>query len=266
MVMNYAPGSEKNPKLVEQKRADNENNLEWLLRAFNALKGKEPLAQSYILLLGGTDTLSWRIRAGQSQLRFDMLPSYWSTSALLCANAENVDKSKVLHIPLFQPQGGFFATERNGVVESPVSIFKDSEHWKNIALIAFPKAQEDVLNSLPHFQRGRNYIDALEHILRWLAFAWGVARTPTPINDGIGLPTACMLESLYSGAGMDLTPGLETRASTPEAIWATASRWYKHFENNKLKMPKGRFCTPDSYNINDGHKKPSGRANKSTED
>lgn len=249
MVMNYVPDAKKNPELVKLVRQTKESNLQWLSRAFDAIKGEQSLQQSYILLLGGSDTLSWRIRVGQSHLRFDMLPSYWSTSALLRLSPDGLLKSDIIHVPLLQPSDGPFATERNGVVNSPLSLFEDADHWKNIALIALPVPQKKVLESLPHFRKGRNVIDALEHVLRWLAFAWGVARTSTPIHEGIGLPTACMLESLYANAGIDLTPGLETRASSPEAIWATVRRWYGHYVRNQLPPPKGCYYTPHSYQI-----------------
>ncbi|WP_313697365.1 hypothetical protein [Achromobacter sp.] len=252
MAMKFTPVSVSNPAFVKQKRRAAQGNLDWLSRALADFGDKEPLNLSYILLVGGNDTLSWRLRTAQSHLRFDLLPSYWTSAVLLKLHKQGLEKSTVIHVPLIQPGEGLFATERNGVVESRLADFDDAGVWKNIALIALPVPQKDVLAQLEQFERGRGYVDALEHVLRWLAFAWGVARTPNPIHDGIGLPSACMLEALFAAAGMDITPGLETRASSPEAIWATALYWYNYYEINQRTPPKGRFFTPHDYDITDG--------------
>lgn len=61
-----------------------------------------------------------------------------------------------------------------------------------------------------------------------------------------------MLETLFAAAGLDITPGLESRVSSPEAIWATARYWYDYYDKNKREAPKGRFFTPHDYDIKDG--------------
>ncbi|UVM48050.1 MULTISPECIES: hypothetical protein [unclassified Pseudomonas] len=252
MSAKYTTVSRSNPEIQKLRRKGKEDNVEWIGRAITELVDKKNTDQSYVLLLGATDTLGWRLRIGQSHLRFDMLPSYWSTSAFLKVSPKGIAQSSILHVPLFQPETGMFASERNGVVETPLQHLEDPDHWKNIAVIALPKSQKEVLSKLDQFEKGRAYVDALEHVLRWLAFSWGVARTPNPIHDGIGLPSACMLETLYASAGLDLTPGLETRASSPEAIWATAMFWYDYYTKNNVQPPKGRYWTPHEYKIEDG--------------
>jgi len=42
-----------------------------------------------------------------------------------------------------------------------------------------------------------------------------------------GMPSAAMLETAYATNGFDLTPGLESRSSCPEAIWQSASWWHE---------------------------------------
>lgn len=249
MPMMYKQDAAKNPDFIEQKRPTGENNLAWVQRALDNLGEDNPAESAYILLLGANDTLAWRLRLAQSHLRFDMLPSYWSTAVLLIRHKSDPDKHTILHVPLLQPADASFAAERNGVMESPLSDIDDAHKWKNIALIAFPVAQQQVLDQRAGFERGRSYLDALEHILRWLAFAWGVARTPNPIFDGTGMPSACMLESLFASAGLDITPNLESRASSPEAIWATAHHWGDYYTQNNQSGPKGRYFTPHRYDI-----------------
>lgn len=249
MPMMYKQDAAKNPDFIKQERPSGENNLAWVQRALDSLGEDKPSESACILLLGANDTQAWRLRTAQSHLRFDMLPSYWSTAVLLIRHKSQPEKHRVLHVPLLQPDDAPFAAERNGVIESPLSDFDDAHKWKNIALIAFPVAQQQVLDQRQGFERGRSYLDVLEHVLRWLAFSWGVARTPNPIFDGFGLPSACMLETLFASAGLDITPGLESRASSPEAIWATAHHWGDYYAQNNQPGPKGRFFTPHRYDI-----------------
>jgi hypothetical protein len=39
-----------------------------------------------------------------------------------------------------------------------------------------------------------------------------------------------MLEIVFGAAGFDLTPGLESRASCPEAMWQAAKWWHEYYE------------------------------------
>lgn len=143
------------------------------------------------------------------------------------------------------------ATRTNGVVERPLKDFADPVKWPNIAIIALPLPQNVLFEKIQAFERSRGTLDALEHILKWLAFSWGVARTPNPLTDGIGLPSSCMLETACAAAGFDLTPGLESRASCPEAIWVAALHWYGYFEEFAGRRPAGRFTTPHRFPIED---------------
>src|SRR5262249_18368375 len=70
-------------------------------------------------------------------------------------------------------------------------------------------------------------------------------------HENYGLPSACMLETICAGEGFDLTPGLESRASCPEAIWAAALHWHDFFEKTggAEKVPFGRYAVSHSYPI-----------------
>ena len=87
--------------------------------------------------------------------------------------------------------------------------------------------------------------------MRWLAFCWGSARTSNPLHENYGIPSACMLEIACAAARFDLTPGLEARASCPEAIWAAAKHWQDYYEKTTdgNRSPKGRYWTPHHYPI-----------------
>lgn len=65
----------------------------------------------------------------------------------------------------------------------------------------------------------------------WLAYVWGAGRAANPLLDSQGIPSAAMVELVLGGAGYDLTPGLESRASCPEAIWQAARWWHSYYED-----------------------------------
>jgi hypothetical protein len=239
----------RNPNFVEQPREREENNLAWGERAARAMAAAGPEAWTYVALLGGSDTLSFRMRLAQAHLRRDMLPSYWSEAILVELEAASFAGASAVHVPLLQPEGPGFATRTNGVVSRPLTDFGDSVRYPNIALIAMPVPQAEIVQRVADFKRSRSTLDALEHVLRWLAFSWGVARTGNPLHENYGLPSACMLETVCAAAGLDLTPGLESRASCPEAIWSAAAYWQDYFQQAHGKMPIGRFCHPHYYPI-----------------
>lgn len=250
----------RNRQLHELERGADEDNLQWATRAVGEMGSGGPDDWTYLLLLGGSDTLSFRLRVAQSHLRRDMLPSFWSEAALVQLRELSVARAKALHVPLLQPSGGPIATRSNGVVERPLKDFADARRWPNIAVVALPVPQAQILEKVQAFKHGRATLDALEHVLRWLAFAWGAARTPNPLSDGIGLPSACMLETAFAAAKFDLTPGLESRASCPEAIWVAALHWYDYFESFAGRQPTGRYTTPHRFPIDDGGGAPPARA------
>lgn len=244
-----ASPDERNPQFTELERKPDEGNLQWGLRAVTEISSAGPEAWSYLALLGGSDTLSFRLRIAQSQARADMLPSYWSDSIFIELAGASLDGAAAVHVPLTQPGTPSFPPRQNGVVRRPLSDFDDAVRYPNIALIALPVPQAKILERIDQFRHSRSTLDALEHLLRWLSFAWGVARTGNPLNENYGLPSACMLEIAFAAENFDLTPGLESRAACPEAIWSTARVWHDYFVQTDTKVPMGRYWHPHAYSI-----------------
>jgi hypothetical protein len=240
-----------NPGLKELKRKAREGNLAWGERAVQNMGTGDHTTWTYAVLLGGTDVLSYRLRMAQAHLRRDMLPSLWSECLLVKLDSASLEGAEAIHVPLIQPDNLALATRDNGVVSRPLSDFDDSQRYPNIALIALPFAQAEILDKVEQFKRSRSTLDALEHVLRWLAFAWGVARTPNPLHENYGFPSACLLETAFAAARFDLTPGLESRASCPEAIWVATKFWHEYFVEFAKEAPKGRYSTSHRYPILD---------------
>ncbi|HEY3596085.1 MAG TPA: hypothetical protein VGL08_01015 [Paraburkholderia sp.] len=254
-----------NPLFTSFERKDNETNTRWGERAVLDMATQGPDSNTYVVLLGGCDTLAFRVRVAQSHLRSDMLPSFWSESILVELGGATLKDAKAIYVPLHQPEGPAFAARVNGVVTRPLTDFDDPQRFPNIAVIALPIAQQKVCDKVPSFQQSRATLDALEHVLRWLAFAWGAARTPNPLHDNYGLPSTCMIETVCAAANFDITPGLESRASCPEAIWAAANYWHEYFAKFNGSKPSGRYWTPHRYPIvepGDAAQPPAPRAAK----
>lgn len=251
MVRQAKSGTEQpSPECLKLDRETDEGNLKWAVRAAGAMGAIDPEHWSMVALFGGADTLAFRLRVAQSHLRRDMLPSFWSESCLIRMTDPSWKNNEAIHVPLSQPDGPFFSPHANGVVVRPLADFDDALRYPNISLIAIPVQQERMLARLATFQRSRSALDALEHVLRWLAFSWGVSRTPNPLHDNYGLPSACLLETICAAEGFDLTPGLESRASCPEAIWAAALFWHTYYgKTGTGKVPFGRYCIGHSYPI-----------------
>jgi hypothetical protein len=53
----------------------------------------------------------------------------------------------------------------------------------------------------------------------WLAFIWGVRDSNNPLVDSVSIPSAAFVETCFSTARQDVTPGITTRVVTPESIW-----------------------------------------------
>ena len=76
----------------------------------------------------------------------------------------------------------------------------------------------------------RNIVDLLAQIVAWLGYCWAVGGSGNPLMQGHGIPSATLLERAHGLAGIDLSPGLPSASSCPEAIWQAARWWYKAYD------------------------------------
>lgn len=220
-----------------------EDNLAWLGRATqtlttkfgNALKSQELIR---LVLLGGTDPVSFRLRTAQAHIRHDLTPSSWSHVVLIHPKSS----SQVYEISL-EPQGGFqYPVSTNGLQNGNIESYRDRAIYPNIALLGIPSSDKltwEKMNQTFHqFQKQRTSLDAMELIVRWLAFVWGAGRAGNPLLEGYGIPSSAMLEIIFSALGHDLTPGLESRSSCPEAIWQAVKWWHNYYGQEGRNVPR----------------------------
>lgn len=244
-MLNIRSSSAETPSLgfTESKRRKSEQNLTWVRRH---LKEGGP-GGLRLLLIGGTGVGDLRLRVAQSHLRHDMTPSHWSHVAILGKlDLDSVEDTRTFEIAL-EPPGGFgFPAATNGVQRGRLEAYAERKRFPNLALVTLPVTRSSVEAAIEKFQRQRSVLDANELLLSWLAFLWGVGRAGNPLLSGSGTPSAAFVEVVLGAVGYELTPGLESRASCPEAIWQ-AARWWHDFYTERETRPLSGVYTTEHY-------------------
>ena len=84
-----SPATSRNSEVQEIEKAEGETNMAWLGRVLTGqVKPRDD--DSVLVLLGGNDPLSFRLRVAQSHVRHDLSPSAWSHVAFVKSLAEHV--------------------------------------------------------------------------------------------------------------------------------------------------------------------------------
>jgi hypothetical protein len=233
-----------NEKLKEVKPKPKETNSAWLKRVGGT---------GGLLLLGGASVSDFRIRVAQSHARADLTPSNWSLVGIL------LDGQTFLSVPLELSGPAAEIALGNGVQTCSVADYDDPERFPNIAVVSFTPDNEKIVE-FTHLIGGnpktgkpaqRNIIDLPTLMLPWLSYIWITGKASNPLSDGLGLPSAAFVETVYGMAGIELTPGLASATSCPEAIWQAAKYWHDFYEeaiettsekNATQQIPQGSFA------------------------
>lgn len=209
------------------------------------LAGKQSI-DGTLLLVGGCDLTHFRLRVAQSHVRADMAPSFWSHVGILCEDASGLG----LHEVALDPPTGFQQMPKtNGVQRVSVTRYEDSAQFPNVALLRFPiprlaadQAQQDatpgrsksrIAQGIDRVCSERGVLDIPALILPWLGFVWGAGMPTNPLVAGTGIPGAVFAEAAFAAIGVELTPGLSTRSSCPEAMWQAARWWYLYYGDRR---------------------------------
>jgi len=218
-----------------------ETNSAWLRRVTE----DQMLTEGALLLLGGSSVAHFRVRVAQSHLRFDLTPSHWSLVGVL------TDHETFYSVPLEITESISELPRINGVRKFRLADYDDPAQFPNIAVIQVTDTPDKVLTYVERMQWQRALIDLPGLILSWLGYVWCVGQKGNPLLDGEGLPSAVFAETLFGIAGIELTPGLATTSTCPEAIWQ-AAKWWRSFYEEAVKLtaathaqvivPRGRFA------------------------
>jgi hypothetical protein len=238
---NMSPDFKSNSSFKREQAKKNEGNLAWLKRVS---KGND-YGSNGLLLFGGNSVADFRIRVAQSYLRHDLTPSYWSLVGILSG------EETFYSVPLEWRDELSEMPHRNGIQNCSLADYDDPQKFPNVALIQFTAAPENILKfaDLLRYQRS-NVVDLVALVISWLGYVWGVGKSENPLQNGEGLPSAVFAETVYGICGIELTPGLESTSSCPEAIWQAAKWWRTYYEeSNEIItsqaqpiVPKGAFA------------------------
>jgi hypothetical protein len=195
-----------------------------------------------VVLLGGTAIVDFRMRVAQSELRQDLLPSFWSTCGLL------IDGDVLMTARVDAISSSSARVERNGLEAVKLdagSRYGDSMFYPNIAVLQFTEAHADIKEHVARIGQERNIVDLLAQIVAWLGYCWAVGDRGNPLMQGHGIPSATLLERAHGLASIDLSPGLPSASSCPEAIWQAARWWYEAYDrpepSSKAFTPRGAY-------------------------
>jgi hypothetical protein len=194
-----------------------------------------------VLLLGGTSIVDFRMRVAQSELRQDLLPSFWSTCGLL------IDGKVLMTARVDAISNSSARVERNGleaVTLDGESRYGDPTLYPNIAILQFTDDHAAIREHVARIGQERNIVDLLSQIVAWLGYCWAVGGSGNPLMQGHGIPSATLVERAHGLAGIDLSPGLPSASSCPEAIWQAARWWYEAYdavETASKFTPRGAY-------------------------
>jgi hypothetical protein len=197
-----------------------------------------------VVLLGGTSIVDFRMRVAQSELRQDLLPSFWSTCGLL------IDGEVLMTARVDAISDCSARVERNGLEAVKLdadSRYGDSNFYPNIAVLQFTDDHVAIRNHVARIGQERNIVDLLAQIVAWLGYCWAVGDRGNPLMQGHGIPSATLLERAHGLADIDLSPGLPSASSCPEAIWQAARWWYEAYDRDPSSKSAPSFTPRGAY-------------------
>ena len=205
-----------------------------------------------VVLLGGKSIVDFRIRVAQSHARHDLTPSYWSTVGVLSS------ATRLITVPIGSTGIDLSLIPAiNAMTPVPLSDFDDTNRYPNIAVVRFPGADPTaLLQAADTLRTQRSIADLPALLIAWLGFVWGAGGSPNPLLAGLGHPSAVLVETLFGLVDVELTPGLASASSCPEAIWQSVKWWQDFYtqavagepedaEASKETSPWGRYRIRD---------------------
>lgn len=202
-----------NDALRIERPQEGEGNVAWWRRVGGP---------SGVLLVGGTSLVDFRLRFAQSGLRNDLTPSYWSSCGVLAT------EGTLLSVPL-QSDDVSDVPRTNAVRYLSIEDMDDPLWWPNIAVLRFSSDDQAIQAQASSLADRRTVIDLPELLLAWLAYVWGAADADNPLLHSKGVPGAALVAAAHALVGIEVTPGLSSAASCPEAIWQAVKWWHEYY-------------------------------------
>lgn len=233
ILNNISPVIVNNTKFKKTPAQKGEGNKAWLKRVITENK----FDTRGLLLLGGASVADFHIRVAQSSLRFDLTPSHWSQVGVLS------DPNTFFSVPLQWKDELSEMPFYNAIQTCKMADYDDPDLFPNIAFVQFTPDMDMILEHAERMKMQRSVIDIPELVIRWLEYVWAVGHAGNPLANGKGLPSAVFAETIFGIGGIELTPGLATASSCPEAIWQ-AAKWWKAFYDESSKFSVSSQASP----------------------
>jgi hypothetical protein len=230
-----------NEDFVKDVRRTQQRNSAWIKES--RASESDFCSPGDVVLLGGRSLADFRVRVAQSHARHDLTPSYWSLVGVV-----NDDRESILTAPLWPLNAPDRMPVTNGIQSVPITDFDDAVAWPNIGVVRFPGTRQKPVECVKRLSTQRSIIDVPSLILPWLGFVWGASSTANPLLNGFGIPSAVLVEAAFGLAEVELTPGLATTSSCPEAIYQAARWWSGYYReaagrrrSSRTNHPVGRY-------------------------
>lgn len=214
-----------NPNLSESARNKGETNTAWLRRHW------DPNDTSQVVLVGGVSPTAQRIRIAQSHSRHDFTPSLWSHVGLLFYNRADDVFTCYQAFPLVETMPIGYPPATNAIFSHNFEMYDDAALFPNISSIPVPGHVDHILSAVDQFKFQRALCDTVRLTVEWLAYCWGV-RPASPLLEEHGEPSACFIENVMRGVGVELSPSVNARVACPETIWQSALWWHDFYQEN----------------------------------
>ena len=207
-----------------------DRNLVWLRQ----MRKEHGLGEAGdVVLIGGRTILDFRLRIAQSHARHDLTPSYWSTVGIVDT------RGRLVTVPLTGWPDAAAVPGTNAIATLPMSTFDDSDRYPNIAILRFPGTTGAVLDRTEDLKLQRSVADLPALVLEWLQFAWATGSGGNPLVHGSGIPSAVLVVLAFGLISIEVTPGLASSSSCPEAIWQSVRWWQDFYTQAVAGRPQG---------------------------
>ena len=214
MDIRRSPATSANQAIKKTTPKRSQGNAKWLASRV------QPGA---VVLVGGASLEHFRLRVAQSHLRHDLLPSFWSIAGIAASS------TSFLTVPVTIRDASTVPVT-NGVESVRFSEIDDAGRYPNVAVINFAEPSAPIVANVRRLMKQRSALDLPSLMLPWLGFIWSAGTKRNPLIDGGAIPSAALVQTAFGMAGIEMTPGLSSGSTCPEAIWQSALWWHEYYQ------------------------------------
>jgi len=214
MDIRRSPASSANQAIKKTTPKRGQGNAKWLASR---------VRPGAVVLLGGASLEHFRLRVAQSHLRQDLLPSFWSIAGIAASS------TSFLTVPI-TVRDASLVPATNGVESVRFSEIDSVARYPNVAVLNFAEPSAPIVENVRRLMKQRSALDLPSLMLPWLGFVWSAGTRRNPLIEGGAIPSAALVQTAFGMSGIEMTPGLSSGATCPEAIWQSALWWHDYYQ------------------------------------